>query len=161
MPPYHVVPWCLGCGLDDHHPDLFDAQGNLVFDSEAWDRQIIATRLGGGQLHTKDIVELLGISEQAFYKRAAYRGIKADRLDMYAVTPKIWEAEDVARIMTERAPEPPIPWCGTVGGFRHHKKVGEEVCCRCRVAESKRQARYQETRREYRRARKARQTASV
>jgi hypothetical protein len=100
----HVVPWCLGCGLDAHHLDLFDEYGDPIFDDDAFDREVLAERLGGEELDAVALARALGVHRSAvwIYVKRGHLPAPKRRVPCSGGLKALWSAEQIAGVMLAR-----------------------------------------------------------
>lgn len=72
----HVVPWCLGCGLEEHDPVLFDDYGDPIFDDDAFDIDLVAQRLGNSEMDVIAVAEALGIERGGVWAMVKQRTLE-------------------------------------------------------------------------------------
>lgn len=106
----HVVPWCLDCGLIEHHSDFFDENGDRLesgWDSDAFDIEVMAGRLGAKEYDRENLAAELGIKPTTVWQYVN-RG-KLPHPHHYDTVDRrhgnrraVWTAEQVAEILLAR-----------------------------------------------------------
>jgi hypothetical protein len=96
--------------LDEHHPDLFDVNGDPIFNDDAFDLEVLASRLPQGSYDKADLMALLGLKhtnvwqyvERGRLPRPAYYAAVVTKNG--PVDKAYWTSRQVAQVLRERKP---------------------------------------------------------
>ena len=128
-----MVPWCIGCGLPEHDPSLFNLDGDLIFDDVAFDIDVVAARLGGQPLSTAEVMDVLGRTRIGLYRAMAKGYLPRPNEEGTRTEQSYWAVREIAAIVLAggliKAVQPKP--CGTIQAYRRHLAKKERVDKAC------------------------------